>query len=81
MEGREGLFQAGASGCARPAGQLQQARLGLDLALSCKSMSVIVAHATVSQFIGEKSQCCKEACHLAASVGAEESQCLVEPSP
>lgn len=40
-----------------------------------------IAHTNVSQCIGEKYQCCKEVCHLVASVGAEESRCFVKPSP
>lgn len=66
VESREGL--------SRRAPQAVAGLAGPGSALSCKSMSGIVAHTNVSQFIGKKKiLCCKEACHLAPSVGAKES--------
>lgn len=73
---RQGALIQWKAGKGFPGGRLRlwRAWLGLDLALSCKSMSGIVAHTNVLQFIGKKKiLCCKEACHLAPSVGAKES--------
>jgi len=63
-------------GPVRPAGRLQQARLGLGLALKCMSVSGIVAcsHAAVNW---ESAAVCLPT----ALAGAEGSGCYVKPSP